>query len=111
MAIFGDGLSPKEVCKLQILEVETRLSKYDANNEDIEAISEMISEAYTKLEAREEIHNDFKKVLSEEFGQEFLDRIESKALMKRTGKLMNLLMEDEDDTLPFEGDDGWDDYE
>jgi arginine decarboxylase-like protein len=49
MSKYGSGLTINDVCKLEVAEAKEILKKYHVSEEDTQAITDMITEAYFQL--------------------------------------------------------------
>lgn len=112
MAKYASGLSTDQVCRLEVAECKERLSNYDVSEEDVDAIVGMIEQAYYLLKECNESSRCFEETIKSECGNEFFNKMMTKCMISNMGKIMDSLIEDEDEDiepLPFE--DGEDELE
>jgi UTP:GlnB (protein PII) uridylyltransferase len=102
MSKYASGISLNDVCKLEVEEAENILKKYNVNDEDKIAITDMIKEAYYQL------HTSFASCRATE---RLLEDITGKPVSENKTMFQKYIiyMGEESHRFPFDCDEGEDD--
>lgn len=102
MGKYSPCLNIKQVCRLEIEETKAILQNYKVSQNDIDNITDMISNAYFQLNEEKEHSKNYDDAVKEIVGANYLDRIHKLVIKKDCDCAERLLFGDgEKIELPF----------